>query len=66
MLALGRALGETIAVTMVIGKGYFISSSLFKPGATAASQLASSGDPLIAFPLGWTHRRVVGAMRGEV
>jgi rod shape-determining protein MreD len=22
--------------------------------------------PLIAFPLGWTHRRVVGAMRGEL
>ena len=41
MLALGRALGETIAVTMVIGKGYFITGSLFKPGATAASTLAS-------------------------
>ncbi len=41
MLALGRALGETIAVTMVIGKGYFITPSLFKPGATAASTLAS-------------------------
>jgi phosphate transport system permease protein len=41
MLALGRALGETIAVTMVIGKGYFITGSLFKPGASAASTLAS-------------------------
>jgi phosphate transport system permease protein len=41
MLALGRALGETIAVTMVIGKQNVITASLFKPGATAASQLAS-------------------------
>lgn len=41
ILALGRALGETIAVTMVIGKSYFISTSLFDAGATAASQIAS-------------------------
>ncbi len=41
ILALGRALGETIAVTMVIGKGYFITASLFRPASTAASTLAS-------------------------
>jgi len=41
ILALGRALGETIAVTMVIGSGYFITASLFSPASTAASSLAS-------------------------
>ncbi len=41
ILGLGRALGETMAVTMVIGKSYDISVSLFKPSSTAASTLAS-------------------------
>jgi phosphate transport system permease protein len=41
ILGLGRALGETMAVTMVIGKSYDISVSLFKPASTAASTLAS-------------------------
>jgi phosphate transport system permease protein len=41
ILGLGRALGETMAVTMVIGKGYNISASLFQPASTAASTLAS-------------------------
>ena len=41
LLGLGRALGETMAVTMVIGKTYNINTSLFAPGATAASQIAS-------------------------
>ncbi len=41
LLGLGRALGETMAVTMVIGKTYDINTSLFAPGATAASQIAS-------------------------
>jgi phosphate transport system permease protein len=41
LLGLGRALGETMAVTMVIGKTYDINYSLFKPASTAASQIAS-------------------------
>jgi phosphate transport system permease protein len=41
ILGLGRALGETMAVTMVIGKGYNITASLFQPASSAASTLAS-------------------------
>lgn len=41
MLALGRALGETIATTMVIGNRPAISASLFAPGYTVASVIAN-------------------------
>jgi len=41
ILGLGRALGETMAVTMVIGNAYALSLSLFSPGATIASKVAS-------------------------
>lgn len=41
ILGLGRALGETMAVTMVIGNANKISPSLFAPGHTMASQVAS-------------------------
>ena len=41
ILGLGRALGETMAVTMVIGNNHSISSSLFAPGYTLASQIAN-------------------------
>jgi len=41
ILGLGRALGETMAVTMVIGNMPQIVSSLFKPGATLASVIAN-------------------------
>ncbi len=34
MLALGRALGETMAVTFVIGNAHKISGSLFAPGTS--------------------------------
>jgi len=40
-LGLGRALGETIAVAMVIGNSPVISASLFKPSATLASVIAN-------------------------
>ncbi|MFC3124581.1 phosphate ABC transporter permease subunit PstC [Pseudoroseomonas globiformis] len=40
MLGLGRALGETMAVTFVIGNANRISSSLFGPGNTIASVVA--------------------------
>ena len=41
ILGLGRALGETMAVTMVIGNRPEISLSLFKPAATMASVIAN-------------------------
>lgn len=41
MLGLGRALGETIATTMVIGNRPAISASLFAPGYTVASVIAN-------------------------
>jgi len=41
LLSLGRALGETIAVTMVIGNRAEISRSLFAPGYTLPSVLAN-------------------------
>ena len=41
MLGLGRALGETMAVTMVIGNRPEIAKSLFAPGYTMASVLAN-------------------------
>ncbi|MBI3802688.1 MAG: phosphate ABC transporter permease subunit PstC [Nitrospirae bacterium] len=40
-LALARALGETMAVTMVIGNRPEISASLFEPGYTMASVIAN-------------------------
>jgi phosphate transport system permease protein len=41
MLGLGRALGETMAVTFVIGNAHDISASLFLPGATISSTVAN-------------------------
>jgi phosphate transport system permease protein len=41
MLGLGRALGETMAVTFVIGNAYRISPSLFEAGNSIASALAN-------------------------
>jgi len=41
MLGLGRALGETMAVTFVIGNAHRISSSLMAPGTTISSAIAN-------------------------
>ncbi len=41
MLGLGRALGETMAVTFVIGNAHHLSWSLFAPGNSIASTLAN-------------------------
>lgn len=41
MLGLGRAVGETMAVTMVIGNRPLISASLFDPSYTMASAIAN-------------------------
>jgi phosphate transport system permease protein len=41
MLGLGRALGETMAVTFVIGNANRIKASLYAPGASIASTIAN-------------------------
>jgi phosphate transport system permease protein len=41
MLALGRALGETMAVSFIIGNSFRISSSIFAPGTTISAAIAS-------------------------
>ncbi len=41
MLGLGRALGETMAVTFVIGNAHDVNTSLFMPGNTISSTLAN-------------------------
>lgn len=41
MLGLGRALGETMAITFVIGNAHKLSWSLFAPGNSIASTLAN-------------------------
>ena len=42
ILGLGRALGETMAVTMVIGNGQGMPSSIFSTAQTIASQIATT------------------------
>jgi phosphate transport system permease protein len=41
MLGLGRALGETMAVTFVIGNAHRISASLLAPATTIAASIAN-------------------------
>ncbi|MDE0854466.1 MAG: phosphate ABC transporter permease subunit PstC [Nevskia sp.] len=41
MLGLGRALGETMAVTFVIGNAHKISSSILAPGTTISANIAN-------------------------
>ena len=41
LLALGRAMGETMAVTMIIGNSNAFSWSLLSPGYTISSMLAN-------------------------
>ena len=51
MLGLGRALGETMAVTFVIGNANRIAASLYSPGASIASTIDRSpapGEPFLA------------------
>jgi len=42
ILGLGRALGETIAVTMVIGNIFALPGSLFSPGSTLATMIVNN------------------------
>jgi phosphate transport system permease protein len=41
MLGLGRALGETMAVTFVIGNAHQVSASLLAPGTTISAVIAN-------------------------
>jgi phosphate transport system permease protein len=41
MLGLGRALGETMAVTFIIGNSHGFPTSIFASGATIASTIAN-------------------------
>jgi len=41
MLALGRALGETMAVTLVLGNAHRISGSILAPGTTISASIAN-------------------------
>jgi phosphate transport system permease protein len=41
MLALGRALGETMAVTFVIGNAHKVSPSILAPGTTISATIAN-------------------------
>jgi phosphate transport system permease protein len=41
MLGLGRALGETMAVTFVIGNAHSISGSILQPGTTISATIAN-------------------------
>ena len=53
MLGLGRALGETMAVTFVIGNANRLAGSLFAPGNSIASTLANEfaeADPVLHIP----------------
>ncbi len=51
MLGLGRALGETMAVTFVIGNANRMPTSLFSPGTSIASTLANEFAEAEAFHL---------------
>jgi len=51
VLALGRAIGETMAVTMVIGNSTRISSSLFSGGYSIAAVLANEAQEALSDPL---------------
>ena len=49
-LGLGRALGETMAVTFVLGKAHYLTASLLEPGnsiaATIANEFAEADSPM--------------------
>jgi phosphate transport system permease protein len=51
MLGLGRALGETMAVTFVVGNANRLSASLFDPGSTIASRIANEFNEALGLQL---------------
>jgi phosphate transport system permease protein len=50
-LGLGRAIGETMAVTFVIGNSHHISASLFESGNSIASTLANEFAEAVSQPI---------------
>ena len=51
MLGLGRALGETMAVTFVVGNANRISASVMDPGSTIASRIANEFNEALGLQL---------------
>jgi phosphate transport system permease protein len=51
MLGLGRALGETMAVTFVVGNANRLSSSVMDPGSTIASRIANEFNEALGLQL---------------
>ena len=51
MLGLGRALGETMAVTFVVGNANRLSASVFEPGSTIASRIANEFNEALGMQL---------------
>jgi phosphate transport system permease protein len=51
MLGLGRALGESMAVTFVVGNANRLSGSIFDPGSTIASRIANEFNEAIGMQL---------------
>ena len=51
MLGLGRALGETMAVTFVVGNANRLSASIFEPGSTIASRIANEFNEALGMQL---------------
>ena len=58
ILGLGRALGETMAVTMVIGNADKLTAFLFSPGTTIASKIASNFSEASSGRLYWQSGRI--------
>jgi phosphate transport system permease protein len=56
-LGLGRALGETMAVTFVLGNSYDITGSLLMPGTTISSAIANEFNEAVG-----THRSALIAL----
>jgi phosphate transport system permease protein len=56
-LGLGRALGETMAVTFVLGNAYTITGSLLMPGTTISSAIANEFNEAVG-----THRSALIAL----
>ncbi|PZU83994.1 MAG: phosphate ABC transporter permease subunit PstC [Chelatococcus sp.] len=51
MLGLGRALGETMAVTFVVGNANRLSASILDPGSTIASRIANEFNEALGLQL---------------
>ncbi|MCK7535419.1 MAG: ABC transporter permease subunit [Marinilabiliales bacterium] len=62
ILALGRALGETMAVTMLIGNANIIPKGLFSPGNTMASVIANQFGEADGLKLECTHSNRAAAL----